>query len=113
MKPLARPIVARCPLQPPRSSRTRLSVTEDPTTQMIMGAAVVGLGIVSLQPELVGLGAAEDAAAVARIQEPTADAGANRIVGATGQIGQQWLAQNLGGESQVDFRTSQGARFVH
>ena len=33
-------------------------------------------------------------------------------IGSTGKIGEQWLAKNLGGESQAYFSTSQGARYV-
>lgn len=33
-------------------------------------------------------------------------------IGATGKIGEQWLAENLGGNSQVYFSTSQGGRYV-
>lgn len=33
-------------------------------------------------------------------------------IGVTGKIGEQWLADNLGGESQVYFNTSQGGRYV-
>jgi hypothetical protein len=39
-------------------------------------------------------------------------ANAYNTIGSTGKIGEQWLAQNLGGESQVFFNTSQGARYV-
>ena len=41
-----------------------------------------------------------------------ADSGAFSAIGSTGKVGEQWLAQNLGGESQVFFNTSQGARYV-
>lgn len=43
---------------------------------------------------------------------PAADTGAVNAIGSTGKIGEQWLADNLGGESQVFFNTSQGARYV-
>ena len=33
-------------------------------------------------------------------------------IGSTGQVGEQWLANNLGGTSQAYFSTSQGARYV-
>jgi RHS repeat-associated protein len=33
-------------------------------------------------------------------------------IGSTGKVGEQWLADNLGGESQVYFKTSQGARYI-
>ncbi len=33
-------------------------------------------------------------------------------IGSTGRVGEQWLAENLGGESQVGFQTSQGWRWV-
>jgi len=41
-----------------------------------------------------------------------ADTGAFSAIGSTGKVGEQWLAQNLGGESQVYFSTSQGGRYV-
>jgi hypothetical protein len=41
-----------------------------------------------------------------------AEGGAFNAIGSTGKVGEQWLAQNLGGESQVFFNTSQGARYV-
>lgn len=41
-----------------------------------------------------------------------ADTGAFSAIGSTGKVGEQWLADNLGGESQVYFNTSQGARYV-
>jgi hypothetical protein len=33
-------------------------------------------------------------------------------IGVTGQIGERWLAENLGGESQVYFKTSLGGRYI-
>ncbi len=41
-----------------------------------------------------------------------AEGGAYSAIGSTGQVGEQWLAQNLGGESQVFFNTTQGGRYV-
>ena len=41
-----------------------------------------------------------------------ADTGAFSAIGSTGKVGEQWLAQNLGGESQVYFNTTQGGRYV-
>jgi hypothetical protein len=41
-----------------------------------------------------------------------AEGGAYSAIGSTGQVGEQWLAQNLGGDSQVFFNTTQGGRYV-
>ncbi len=41
-----------------------------------------------------------------------ADTGAFSAIGSTGKIGEQWLSENLGGESQVYFNTSQCGRYV-
>lgn len=41
-----------------------------------------------------------------------ADSGAFSSIGSTGKVGEQWLSENLGGESQVYFNTSQGGRYV-
>jgi len=41
-----------------------------------------------------------------------AEGGAYSAIGSTGQVGEQWLAQNLGGEPQVFFNTTQGGRYV-
>jgi len=41
-----------------------------------------------------------------------AEGGAFNAIGSTGKVGEQWLAQNLGGEPQVFFNTTQGGRYV-
>jgi len=41
-----------------------------------------------------------------------ADSGAFSAIGLTGKVGEQWLKENLGGQSRVYFKTSQGDRFV-
>jgi hypothetical protein len=41
-----------------------------------------------------------------------AEGGAFSAIGSTGKVGEQWLAENIGGESQAYFSTSQGARYV-
>ncbi len=41
-----------------------------------------------------------------------AEGGTYSAIGSTGQVGEQWLAQNPGGESQVFFNTTQGGRYV-
>jgi hypothetical protein len=38
--------------------------------------------------------------------------GAYSGIGSTGQVGERWLAENIGGRQNAFFRTSQGARFV-
>jgi hypothetical protein len=43
---------------------------------------------------------------------PETTASQYSAIGSTGQIGQQWLVQNLGGESQVYFNTSLGGRYI-
>jgi hypothetical protein len=51
--------------------------------------------------------------AVAKMfEKDAAEGGAFNAIGSTGKVGEQWLARNLGGESQVFFNTSQGARYV-
>jgi filamentous hemagglutinin len=42
-----------------------------------------------------------------------AEVGAFSAIGSTGDIGEQWLAENLGGDSQIYFPTTQGGgRYV-
>jgi len=50
----------------------------------------------------------------AAFMESAAESGANAYgaIGSTGSLGEQWLAENLGGESQVYFGTTQGGRYV-
>lgn len=38
--------------------------------------------------------------------------GAFSSIGSTGKVGERWLAENLGGNSQVYFNTTQGGRYV-
>lgn len=41
-----------------------------------------------------------------------AERGPYRAIGSTGQVGEEWLVNNLGGQSQVYFNTSQGGRYI-
>lgn len=68
-----------------------------------------GVGFAALAvaaPEALPLEWAPEVEAVAT------DSEAFSAIGSTGRIGEQWLADNLGGESQVYYNTSQGARYV-
>ena len=56
---------------------------------------------------LDGAAAAANASSAAKSASQAASA-----IGSTGQIGEDWLAQNLGGQSQVYFDTTQGGRYV-
>jgi RHS repeat-associated protein len=40
------------------------------------------------------------------------EGGTYSAIGSTGKVGEQWLAENVGGQQNAFFRTSQGARFV-
>jgi RHS repeat-associated protein len=59
-------------------------------------------------PWVYGAGTALAGGTVAGTLEQEATGG----IGATGQIGESWLANNVGGESQVLIQTSQGARYI-
>lgn len=57
-------------------------------------------------------GAAENAVARGASALAAESAPSFSAIGSTGQVGEQWLANNLGGTSQAYFSTSQGARYV-
>jgi RHS repeat-associated protein len=69
-----------------------------------------------------GRGLAESALALATLGDgqlllqggraATESAPSFSAIGSTGQVGEQWLANDLGGTSQAYFSTSQGARYV-
>jgi RHS repeat-associated protein len=76
---------------------------EAPTDLIAAGTAITGLG---------GLSIVADTTVVAALGPEAAESGAYTAIGSTSKVGEEWLAQNLGGESQVYFSTSQGGRYV-
>jgi RHS repeat-associated protein len=75
----------------------------------MLGAEATGQALIqNLGPMLLSAGLSE----VLMPEMIAAEGGTYSAIGSTGRVGEQWLADNLGGDSQVYFNTTQGGRYV-